>query len=1357
MTLHCTLVGGPHSLFTGPPCELTSDAPEGTPGQQLQEELAARFGTGIVTVDGRELDSLVLGEPPLVNGAVMVDDGGRRRTTPPPRTPQDKAPAGLALAVHTGPGAGTVVSLERGSYILGRSGSRILIQDPELSRQHARLDVTDSDITITDLGSVNGTYVNGHKVRSAVVSTDSTIRCGNTGLALVFNDVPGKALVLAGSSVRSPIMVHGQSEATNRVALLLTATLPLVLGIALALATGMWMFLAFAAASAGSLLVPLVHGRRQRRRADAAIKSAVALDRERRHCTGPSLAVLMLSAGQAPDRPEAREGREEPDHEGLWLRLGEACQPANVQLEPPGAAMPSAGTVPVLLDPQPRHTVFLGTGAATDGMIRALLMQVTGYPLGRGKPVVVHGSAARLPLPARYLPMTTLTVSASSCRAAMAEGSGPGAQAPGILILTGSSLVPGIENVLAEAALERGWRVLQFVPAGAPTAGCQVVLAERESILRERHGTVMFVPDLAPAAVFDTFCRRLAARERAPRGSDPGIPASCRLDELLPLDPARTAARWRASSTAPGLPVPLGMGPSTPQFLDLQSDGPHLLVAGTTGSGKSELLRSLVASLALSYPPDRVNFLFIDFKGGSGLGPLAGLVHCTGMLTDLSSHGLDRTLVSLRAEVRLREQVLSAAGVPDLAALRISPPADGTPLPHLVIVIDEFRMLVDDHPEVLRELMRVASIGRSLGIHLVMATQRPQGALTADIRANVTSSIALRVQSEMESMDIINHRAAAAISIESPGRAFLVRGTEPPREFQTATVQPARSTAAQGVRFHLAEEYLSTPPGSPGASGVPAQNPAQAAGPILAMIQDLWSAQGGSAARRPVADPLPHHLPEPAPTEDAGAPTWGIVLGLIDLPHRQSVEVLRWDPGRDGHLALIGTAASGAVDVVESMSRRLLCHASESHAYVLDAGGGLAQLAACRRTGAYAGLHELRRAVRVLERLTEELTLRLSRRSAGWTPILVVIAGWGSWASAFRAGPYAWAEDLVHDLVRDGHSAGISLLLAGDRELVTARFAAALPNRLYFPAGSSEESRLAWPRLPATEAVKGRAVAVGPVAGPVPSACQLYVADLSTDSAGNLAGDLGHSGHRGAAQDGRPAGNSTPGAAGLATVPAPVVAPFRVEPLPAIIAAKDLPIDPRPQDDRLPEPSKIHLGVGGDELAPASFQLPAGVVFAVLGGPATGKSNVLRAIEELNPGHGRWLRPHTSPDGWEEAGRFWKRCLEASRAGELSMQSVLLVDDADRLPPRTMRDVEDLHGLGHRIVFTAVPAPLLSQRFRLAMEARSSGAGLLLCARSLSEGDLYGVRFEIEPHPPPGRAVLIESGRGRALQVVLAS
>ena len=1353
MKFHCTLVHCPEAGLPDEPLELTIEAPEGTPGAHIQRQLTRQFAAGGVSVSGKDLHSLSVGDPPLVNGAVLVDAA----SLPGERKLRRRAPADdarLALAVHSGVGAGTVVPLRRGSYSIGRSGTRIVIPDPELSREHARLDVTDTDIMIIDLDSVNGIHVDGERVRNAVVSTDSVIRCGNTTMSLVLMDLPERALSDAGKSTRQPIEVAGRTETGYRVMLILAAVLPLLIGVGLALVTGMWMFLAFSAASAVSVLVPLATGRRQRRDLAKAVAAAVDEDRERRRRAGPSLARLVLAARQKQGSRKPG-GQPEVDFDaddegsGVWLRLGETPQPANVKVEPasPSVSIPSAGTVPVALDPGIPRTTFSGPAAVADGLARSLVMQLAGYPRGRSTRILVVGEAARLPLAARYLPGTTLTTSHGRAREILREGFGP-AHHRGVLILLGASKA-GDDDATSATGAEFAWQVLQFAPATSGNASASAVqLAERASILRGTTSDLVFVPDLAPAGVFTDFCRRLSGPPGLPDKGPRTVPGSCSLRDLMPLTPDSTSARWNASADTSALDVPLGASAAGPQTLDLNADGPHLLVAGTTGSGKSELLRTLTLALALTHPPDRVNFLFIDFKGGSGLGPLTKLVHCVGLLTDLSTYELERTLASLRAEIRLREEALAAARVPDLAAYRSTGASRSFPLPHLVIVIDEFRMLVDEAPEALRELMRIAAIGRSLGIHLVMATQRPQGAVTADIRANVTSSIALRVQSDMESCDIINTKDAAGISVGTPGRAFLARGTEAPQEFQAATIQlsPAGPGQAESVTVQLAVDCL-TPNRTRGAGGEDdghrhdgQQTPAQAAHPLVAMVQDLWHAQKGPAPRLPVAAPLPSNLPVHEGTASAihagTTKEWLMELGLMDLPEQQEVVPLAWKPAGHSHLALIGGPSSGALDALELIVTRLVHHTVEAHGYLLDAGGTFLRQASSGRIGAHVGPHELRRAVRVLERLKQEMACRLSNGGPNSkVPLVLAVSGWGSWISALRAGPLAWAEDLVQDLVRDGSRAGIVVIVEGDRELVSSRTFAALPNRLYFPAGSNPDSRIAWPRMPATASETGRAVAFGPVAGGGPAVCQLYTPDPQTSF--------------------KP---------GPAPAKAPTECPFRIEPLPALVPATRIrstatstaagslesPREPRSAGASGSNKGQhLLIGVGGDELEPAGISLQAGGVLTVLGGSGSGKTNFLRALPLMNPAGGPWL---WSGDGSDTA-YFWQQSLATAAAGGLQRGTVALVDDADLLPAETLEHVSELNALGCAVVLTANYSPLLLQRLPLVMRSRTSGTGVLLAPRSLQDGDIFGIRFEVEANPPPGRGVRTSRGGASSIQV----
>lgn len=1336
MLLHCTLVRSPGAALQEPPAELTIEGPRGRSGTELQEQLAARFGTGKVSVDGQSISSLILGQPPLVNGAVLVDggmaDGGFR-----PRQRTSEPPASLALAVNSGAGAGIVVPLRRGTYIIGRSDGEILIPDSDLSRSHARLVVTETAISLEDLGSANGIEVDGERVRHAIVSTGSIIRCGNSTMSLVFLEQPNSRLDAAGLAVDEPLVVSRGQDPANRATLWLTAVLPLVIGVGLAVVTGMWMFLAFTAVSVISILVPLVSGRRQRRELAAAVRAAVANDQGRRRRAGPPLSDLtigvlfgrvVVGGGAAAAGPEENQPAA-PPADGVWLRFGQAEQPANLRFDPadPGQPKPSAGVLPLTLNPGRPLTTIRGPQTSVDGLVRSIVMQLAGYPSGRGTCLLIHGSVDQLPLAARYLDDVTLSNNATTSGTVLERGS---RSRHGVLILLDTAVSA---DAIIQKAQANGWQILRFSSGAAASTPADVELREGSSLFRVGDRAVRFAPDMVPHGVFNMFCRRLAQNTHGTGNPVRAIPVSCRLKDTLPHSKAETATRWSTNRNRPGLTVPIGLSLDGVQLLDLQSDGPHLLVAGTTGSGKSELLRSLTVALALSYPPDRINFLFVDFKGGSGLGPLTGLPHCGGILTDLTSHELERALQSLRAEIRFRENALAEVQAPDLASYRGSA-ATGPPLSHLVIVIDEFRMLVEEAPEALSELMRIASIGRSLGIHLIMATQRPQGALTADIRANVTTSISLRVQSEMESMDIINSNVAASISVDTPGRAFLGRAMEAPLEFQAASLTAGAGALASGppgMSVLLASEFIDVPRGSAEseARGFPRAigtepTPAVAIAPLLASMSALWTSMNGEAVRKPVAPSLPLALPEPE-ADACNSHSWSVRLGLMDLPSDQRTAPLIWDPAGHGHLGLVGAPESGMQEAMRLAVLGVASHLRESHLYVLDPDGSLEDLASHGRVGARAGLHELRRALRVLERLAHEQSLRLGRKAAQDTPLVLVIAGWGSWVSAFRASPWGWAEDLVQDLVRDGGRAGITVVISGQRELVTSRFFAALPNRVYFPTGSSEDSRIAWPKLPPTPPAIGRAVAVGAL---------VRAASLS---AGGSA----------VCQFFAPRRPEPPGALAPRTQEPPLLSvPFRIEPLPERVPAAEIPEVLSPPGSGLGD-RLLRIGVGGDELEPISLRVQASGVLAVLGSPQSGKSAFIRLLPNLNRDSGPWLRPEAEPTV------YWSNILRQVVAGEIDLRSVALVDDADLLPREVNRDVAELHGLGITVVFTAGFSPVLSQRVPLAIHARNSGSGVLIAPRTLLDGDLFGIRFEAEPNPPPGRSIVIQNGRATTVQL----
>lgn len=251
-------------------------------------------------------------------------------------------------------------------------------------------------------------------------------------------------------------------------------------------------------------------------------------------------------------------------------------------------------------------------------------------------------------------------------------------------------------------------------------------------------------------------------------------------------DPRTILDAWRASSSGSRLSAPLARSGSGIIEIDLTSDGPHALVAGTTGAGKSELLRTWLMSLALHHPPDRLTFLLIDYKGGSAFGPLAQLPHAVGLITDLDSELADRAIISLRAELRAREVWLAGESVGSVSEAE---GIEGRP-PALVVVVDEFATLAKELPGMIDELVDIAQRGRSLGIHLVLATQRPHGVVGESIRANTSIRIALRVADSSDSSDVIDSPDAAMIARDAPGSAIVRIG-----QARSGTVRFAYSSA----------------------------------------------------------------------------------------------------------------------------------------------------------------------------------------------------------------------------------------------------------------------------------------------------------------------------------------------------------------------------------------------------------------------------------------------------------------------------------------------------------------------------------------------------------------------------------
>ena len=282
----------------------------------------------------------------------------------------------------------------------------------------------------------------------------------------------------------------------------------------------------------------------------------------------------------------------------------------------------------------------------------------------------------------------------------------------------------------------------------------------------------------------EEFVKNISDIKVAEAESDSEIPNSLSFLDMYGvtrLEELNIMERWRKNRTYNTMKALIGKKAGGADcYLDIHEKyhGPHGLVAGTTGSGKSETLQTYILSLAINFSPEDVAFLIIDFKGGGMANLFSGLPHMAGTISNLSGNQITRAMVSIKSEIRRRQVVFSENGVNNINAytnLYKSKEAK-LPVPHLLIVIDEFAEMKREEPEFMKELISVAQVGRSLGIHLILATQKPSGTVDDNIWSNTKFRLCLRVQSRSDSMDMLHKPDAAYLS--QAGRCYLQVGSD---------------------------------------------------------------------------------------------------------------------------------------------------------------------------------------------------------------------------------------------------------------------------------------------------------------------------------------------------------------------------------------------------------------------------------------------------------------------------------------------------------------------------------------------------------------------------------------------------
>jgi S-DNA-T family DNA segregation ATPase FtsK/SpoIIIE len=794
-----------------------------------------------------------------------------------------------------------------------------------------------------------------------------------------------------------------------------------------------------------------------------------------------------------------------------------------------------------------------------------------------------------------------------------------------------------------------------------------------------------------------------------------GVPERVALAELEPIDGDMAtviARRWRTSGRDPSPTACLGVSADGTVDVDLVRDGPHGLIAGTTGSGKSELLRTLVVSLAARASPDHVTMILVDYKGGSTFDACARLPHTVGVVTDLDDGLAERVLVSLDAEVRRRERLLRTARADDLASYRRTV---DEPLPRLVVVIDEFASMAKELPDFLGALVSIAQRGRSLGIHLVLSTQRPAGVVTDDIRANTNLRIALRLQDRADGHDVVGDPAPANFPLGAPGRAALRLGPDELVVFQTA--DSSSPVHPRSTRLTIERVGVDESSGSAGrASGGPS-----ALELLVDAIGQAASMCGIATPHRPWIDVLPATVRSRDLDGDAA-------VGLLDDPAGQCRRSLSWSP-TDGTLLLIGAVGSGTTTAAATVTARCLRRygPEELHVYVLDAQGDAVwgSFETSVHCGAVVRIAEAERVGRLLARLADDIDRR-SATAVREPMIVLVIDGVAAVRDAVGEVAHGQAARRLDRILRDGPALGIVAIVTTDGAS-SAGLAVARSVTWVFHVGDHGVARTAGLRTPSVSAgVPGRlrVVETGLEAQMVfdPEAIAELSAAAPTETTARV-----------------PAGWAAP----VLVLPE-VVDPEHVDEM-AVCRTRSS------SDDATGGPVELPIGLGADDLEPAVLRVPVGDHVFIGGSARTGRTTALRQVEWA------WRCAHPTGSVVRVDRRTAVDARElASHDGHDGHGGVLVVvDDAERV------DDPDgvLAGLLTRPDVTfAVAARLEAVRVAYGHWTRDvarSRCGLIMTAMGDVDGELLGAtlpRRALIP-PRPGLAWIIDQDGQRLVQV----
>jgi DNA segregation ATPase FtsK/SpoIIIE, S-DNA-T family len=640
-----------------------------------------------------------------------------------------------------------------------------------------------------------------------------------------------------------------------------------------------------------------------------------------------------------------------------------------------------------------------------------------------------------------------------------------------VVISDGMSPAPEAVSLLRRVACQTTLISLGEGPADEPSEVDVRVQVGPGSLTVDRAGRVGSPvggrPDRLGSSSAEAVARRLAPLRLSEEPGAQHLGDAISLAGLLgvsdvgALDPATA---WRRRPLSQILRVPIGVGSDGEAvILDLKEsalggDGPHGLVIGATGSGKSELLRTVVTGLALQHPPDLLAFVLVDFKGGAAFAGLQELPHVAGVITNLANDlaMVDRMHAALFGEIRRRQELLRSAG--NLASLRAyhQRVAEGhalPPLPYLLVMVDEFGELLASRPDFIDLFVAVGRLGRSLGMHLLLSSQQLDEGRLRGLESHLSYRIALRTFSAAESRIVLGVPDAYELP-PLPGSAYLKVGTTVYRRFRAALVSEAYSPPSA---------LLAGPPGprpfrlirdATASIAQRALDP-ESSGPTLLDVVVSQLRDAAPKAHQVWLPPLESRVSLGAVMEALGdvRPRMSVPIGLVDKPAEQSRDLLLVDlSGSAGHLMVAGASLSGKSTLLKTLIAGFaLTHTPlEAQFYCIDYGGGaMSSLAGLPHVGGVAGRQDpelVRRTVTEVASMLDERETRFkaagidspealrSRREKGeldgdsWADVFLVIDNWPALRQEF--------EDLeapLLEIAARGLGYGVHLVITANR------------------------------------------------------------------------------------------------------------------------------------------------------------------------------------------------------------------------------------------------------------------------------------------------------------------------------------